>query len=186
MFVNLFSFFVFLAIVAIGIGVLIYSIMNCKKLIKKYNEQNIKAINLYLDKKLISKLLDKLSTITNEYGIQSLIDDIFNYYGIDFMVLKNISSKKIIRYGESTQNIITDEEFRNLFDKTEKIKSDIGYLHINNKSVGGGYVLFKNHDVAMIILADEDHELSFAELETLANEIMHILRSSLKLHATSL
>jgi hypothetical protein len=185
MFVNLLSFFVFLSILLLVISVLIISVLNCKKLIKKYNDQNIKAINLYLDKKLISKLLDKLSNLTNESDIDYLIDDIFNYFGINFLVLKNVNKKKIFRFGEVNSDVLTDSECVDLLCGVSKIKSDSGYLMAKQESENQ-YLIFKNQDLSMMIVTHESHHFTESELETITNEIMLVLRSFLKVHATSL
>lgn len=162
-------------ITAVVVTSLIYLAYDYYHMHSKYNKQNIKAVNLYLDKKLILKLLSKLNTCSNEDTLESIIDDILIYFGIEVMVLKNESTNLVLNFkNKLSSKLLTEQDTKLMFAQTKKIKN-LGYKKINNDDENN-YVIFKNHDLLGLVVLEDRHMLSNNELDTLLNEIMIIIK----------
>lgn len=95
-------------LVLIVAGYYIYLYYNLNQ---NYKKQNIKAINLFLDKKLVSKLLEKIVGINSQVELDIIVDDIINYFGIEFAALKVRDLRKILRFNNHySHHIISDKE----------------------------------------------------------------------------
>lgn len=151
---------------------------------EEYKKQNIKAINIYLDKKLVSKLLDRLLDIKNSTELDIMIDDIIHYFGIEFAALKMKDLKEVLRFKNNySDHYITDEETKNLFTKIEQIEEKIyqkNLKKVNQKK----FIVFKYNSLSMLVVLEKNHYLSKIEFDTLSNEIMIILQLALSNYRT--
>lgn len=169
----------FISATLILAGIVIYLIHNYKKISNDFKTQNLKSINLFLDKKLVMKLLEKLTATESIDNLELLIDDIINYFGIEFAALKIKNIKQILRFRNNhSYQYITDKETVNLFSHAENEEDSVFHKDIKEEDEKK-FMIFKYNNLSMLVVLEEEHNLTGVELDTLSNEIMLILQLAL-------
>jgi len=173
MFLFNYSFF------SIVIIAFIASILYIKKLInlsKDHNIQNVRAINLYLDKKLVSKLLTICLGDNQIYRIQQLMDEILHYFCLDYMAIKIKNNDNILSFKSSAMyRLFPESEVKSLLSQASTIDEEIGNKNIKEEDYRQ-FIVFKHESLSMIAVLEAKHNLSNEEKETLGNEIMLIIK----------
>jgi hypothetical protein len=146
------------------------------KIRNNLHSQNIRSMNLYLDKKFINKLLSLMTERGNIDRLQNLMDEIIGYFCLDFLALRVESEDKILTFRSlSTSKYYTEKELGNLMRDSRKIGRDVGYIKIKEDS-NSEYIIFKNNQVTLLAVVEAKHELTIHEKDTLGNEILNMIK----------
>ncbi len=143
---------------------------------RKMHQQNLKTINLYLDKKLVIKLLNSIFLTSENLVLDIITAEILHYFCLDFIAFRSCPSSKIITFkSEGTTKFYKDREIDSLLENAENIDTETGWLlaKIEDKRQ---FIIFKHHKSIMLTIVEQDHRLSSSEKETLGHEIIAIIK----------
>lgn len=158
-------------LVILSVIILMYINIKYYELKKTLYIQNAKAINLYLDKKFIKKLLRILVSIETNERLRVIMEEVSTYFFIDFIAIKNLEKEDIIKFkNQLSPNFLTDYELNSLLAEGDRI-DDSGYKEIQN-NLGRQLIIFKNDKVIMLIITENSHKLNQNEISTISAEIM--------------
>ncbi|MDX1923787.1 MAG: hypothetical protein SFT91_00900 [Rickettsiaceae bacterium] len=146
------------------------------KLFERSRLQNIKAINLYLDKKLTNKLMSAILRTYTSDSVQYIIDEIIMYFCLDMVYVKFQNEVKYSSFKSATSNkYFTDSQILDLMDLSNSITDSVGIKRLkhNDKT---NVVIFKHTYLTMIVVVEPNHDLTKHEASTIENDIMLLLK----------
>lgn len=162
-------------IVILTVIILMYINIKYYELKKTLYIQNAKAINLYLDKKFIKKLLRTIVSIETSERLSVIMEEVSTYFFMDFIAIKNIENEDIIKFkNQLSPNYLTENELNSFFAQGDII-DNTGYKEMPN-NLGRQVIMFRNDKIIMLIIAENSHKLNQSEISTISTEIMLLSR----------
>ncbi|MDX1916773.1 MAG: hypothetical protein SFT68_02180 [Rickettsiaceae bacterium] len=136
--------------------------------------QNIKAINLYLDKQLINKLLNIILNSDPKELVSVIAEEIMLYFCLESIILSKENNFKYISFSNNGANLfLTNNQIEKYFDKLDSVEQE---QYIEEEKLGNSTItLLKNH-TSMIIVTENGYKLNQQELNTILNDILTIFR----------
>lgn len=182
----MFDFYTTLFVIIISllfITVLFLKIYNLKR---KMHQQNLKTINLYLDKKLIIKLLNSILSTDKQHLLHITTEEILHYFCIDFIAFKLEMNPKILTFkNDKITKLYKDKEIDALLNIAQNIQTTIGHIPIKIEDKRQ-FIVFKHNQTLMLAIVEPEHRLSPSEQETLGNEIIIIIKIIMLLQKESI
>ena len=162
-------------VVILTIIILMYINIKYYELKKTLHIQNAKAINLYLDKKFIKKLLRILVSIETSERLRIIMEEVSTYFFIDFIAIKNLENEDIIKFkNQLSPNYLTDNELNSFLAQGDIIEN-AGYKEMPN-NLGRQVIIFRNDKIIMLVITENSHKLNQNEISTISTEIMLLSR----------
>lgn len=163
-------------LIPITFCIFIYTVVELFKLKDILEKQNLKSLNLYLNKRFVSKLLTVCLEIEETNRLRSIIQEIIHYFCLDFVALNVSNHDKVISFhNNTTKKHFTTTEVRKYFKYINNIKVPVGDMYIDaedhRKLVG-----FKHNELTMVVALETNHTLQLEEKEILGNEIMQLIK----------
>ncbi len=172
----MFNFYIALLVIITLILFTTFLSMKIYNLKRKMHQQNLKTINLYLDKKLIIKLLNSTTSTHHQLILDTIAEEILHYFCIDFLAIKFEEFPKILTFkNDKITKLYKDTEIHSLLKNSENIERPVGYLSIKIEDKRQ-FIVFKHDQTLMLAIVEPGHKLSTSEQETLGNEIMLIIK----------
>lgn len=182
----MFNFYIILFVIItfpLFITALFVKIYNLKR---KIHQQNLKAINLYLDKKLMIKLLNTTLSTDKQHLLHIITEEILHYFCIDFIAFKEETNPKILTFkNDRITKLYKDKEIDALLNNAQNIQTTIGHIPIKIEDKRQ-FIVFKHHQTLMLAIVEPEHMLSLSEQETLGNEIILIIKIIMFFHKKSI
>ncbi len=175
----LLTFMVLFAVLAMLVLLEYYRLSHQSKL------QNIKAINLYLHKQLINKLITTILDARHKDLMEYISDEVMSYFCLDSISLMQNNRDDYYTYtNRGSRKYLKRSDLIEIFKELKNDEEIVIIKNINHE-VGNLYGC-KHYSLAMVVVTEEGHTLNNEEANVLGHDIMAIFRIAILLSEKSL